>query len=159
LYFTGSASALTVKILPPMKLARNTNALRGFGPQLDLLNTLNGGVAQAAIQVRQRRHDVLITVAAPSLDPEAFDISLDQQLRLTIAAAASPLEAIASSESLPNDLRVPLLRQQFTLPPQVDTDRIEATFSHDRLQVRLPFRATRNGDDDAPRRIEVWPVD
>ncbi len=143
-----------------MKLARNTNALRGFGPQLDLLNTLNGGVAQAAIQVRQRRHDVVITVAAPSLDPEAFDISLDQNLRLTIASASSPLEPVAAPEQLPNDLRVPLLRQQFTLPPQVDPDRIEATFSHDRLRVRLPFRTTRRGDDDeTPRRIEVRPAD
>src|SRR5688500_8166765 len=105
-----------------MKIARKYDALRGFGPQLDLLNTLNGGVSQAAIQVKQRRHDVVITIAAPSLDPEAFDISLDEQ-RLTIASAASPFDP--TTPDLPNDLRVPLLRQQFMLPHQVDADRIE----------------------------------
>ncbi len=139
-----------------MKSARKYTALRGFGPQLDLLNTLNGGVAQAAIQVRQRRHDVVITIAAPSLDPEAFAISLDADQRLTIASAASPLDSFGPNE-LPSDRRVPLLRQHFALPPQVDPDRIEATFSHDRLRVRLPFRERAAGDA-APRRIEVRPA-
>ena len=139
-----------------MKSARKYSALRGFGPQLDLLNTLNGGVAQAAIQVRQRRRGVVITIAAPSLDPEAFAISLDNPLQLTIASATSPLDPNVPG-GLPPDHRVPLLRQQFTLPPHVDTDRIEATFSHDRLRVRLPFRAAAP-DGDPPRRIEVRPA-
>ena len=139
-----------------MKSARKYTALRGFGPQLDLLNTLNGGVAQAAIRVRQRRHDVVITIAAPSLDPDDFAISLDAEQHLIITSAASPLDSLATGE-LPNDRRVPLLRQQFSLPPQVDADRIEATFSHDRLRVRLPFREPAAGDS-TPRRIEVRPA-
>ncbi len=139
-----------------MKSARKYTALRGFGPQLDLLNTLNGGVAQAAIQVRQRRHDVVITIAAPSLDPESFAISLDADQRLTISSVASPLDPDIPG-GLPPDQRVPLLRQHFALPPQVDTDRIEATFSHDRLRVRLPFRSASD-TGHAPRRIEVRPA-
>jgi HSP20 family protein len=139
-----------------MKSARKYTAMRGFGPQLDLLNTLNGGVAQAAIRVRQRRRDVVITIAAPSLDPEAFAISLDAQQRLTIASANSPLDPDTPG-GLPPDHRVPLLRQHFTLPPQVDLDRIEATFSHDRLRIRLPFRTTP-GTEDVPRRIEIRPA-
>ena len=139
-----------------MKPARKYTALRGFGPQLDLLNTLNGGVAQADVQVRQRRHDMVITIAAPSLDPDDFAISLDAEQRLTISSAVSPLDFLANGD-LPNDRRVPLLRQQFALPPQVDPDRIEATFSRDRLRVRLPFRESPAGDP-SPRRIEVRPV-
>ena len=138
-----------------MKPAREYSALRGFGPQLDLLNTLNGGVAQAAIQVRQRRRDVVITIAAPSLDPEAFAISLDADQRLTIASATSPLDPDVPG-GLPPDHRVPLLRQHFALPPQIDADRIEATFSRDRLRVRLPFRRSAEGSTGA-RRIEVRP--
>lgn len=128
----------------------NYNALRGLGPQLDLLNTLNGGSAQATVQVKQRRRDVVIALAAPSLDPEAFDISLDGQ-RLTIASAHSPLDPKLGT--LPNDLRVPLLRQQFELPYQIDPDRIEATFTDNCLRVTLPFRHP----DDLHRRIEVQP--
>lgn len=139
-----------------MKRVRNFSALRGFGPQLDLLNTLNGGVAQAAIQVRQRRRDVVITIAAPSLDPEAFAISLDADQRLTISSSNSPLDA-STSGPLPPDHRVPLLRQQFALPPQIDPDRIEATFSRDRLRVRLPFRDPAD-DSRSARRIEVRPA-
>ncbi len=139
-----------------MKRARNFSALRGFGPQLDLLNTLNGGVAEAAIQVRQRRRDVVITIAAPSLDPDDFAISLDADQHLIIASAASPLDSLAPGE-LPNDRRVPLLRQQFALPPQIDPDRIEATFSRDRLRVRLPFRDAAP-DGATPRQIEVRPA-
>lgn len=134
-----------------MKIARKLDALRGFGPQLDLLNTLNGGVVQAAVQVKQHRHGLTITMAAPSLDPDAFDILLDNQL-LTISSANIPFDP--SAPSLPNDLRVPLLRQQFKLPVQVDTDRIEATFSGDRLRVTLPFRDA----GDQHRRIEVRPA-
>ena len=140
-----------------MKPARKFSALRGFGPQLDLLNTLNGGVAQAAVQVRQRRREVVITVAAPSLDPDDFAISLDAEQRLTIASAASPLDPDVPG-GLPPDRRVPLLRQHFALPPQIDADRIEATFSRDRLRVRLPLRDTPDDDGRAPRRIEVRPA-
>ena len=139
-----------------MKPAPQYSALRGFGPQLDLLNTLTGGVAQAAIQVRQRRRDVIITIAAPSLDPEAFAIFLDADQRLTIASATSPLDPDTPG-GLPPDQRVPLLRQHFVLPPQIDADRIEATFSRDRLRVRLPFRPSPDGSQ-APRRIEVRPA-
>ena len=138
-----------------MKSARNNSALRGLGAQLDLLNTLNGGVAQAAIQVRQRRREVIITVAAPSLDPDDFAISLDAQQRLTIASAAALLDPDVPG-GLPPDHRVPMLRQHFALPPQVDPERIEATFSHDRLRVRIPFRNDAP-DDSPPRRIEVRP--
>lgn len=134
--------------------AFNLDALRGFGPQLDLLNTLNGGVAQTAIRVRQRRHEVVIDVAAPGLDPEAFDISLDDDQRLTISSAASPIDP--ATPNLPNDLRVPLLRQQFELPQQIDGSRIEATYTGTRLRVTLPFRPRAEG---RARRIDVRPAD
>jgi HSP20 family protein len=133
-----------------MKIARKFDALRGFGPQLDLLNTLNGGVVQAAIQVKHHRHALVITITAPSLEPDAFEILLDHQM-LTISSANLPFDPMAPR--LPNDLRVPLLRQQFRLPAQVDTDRIEATFSGDRLRVTIPIRA----DNDQYRRIEIRP--
>jgi HSP20 family protein len=106
------------------------NIIRNFIPQLDLLNTLGGGVAQPQLRVDKHEHGVLIRVSAPSVQPETFHVVLNNQ-RLTV---------YAEYRHTPEDkLAAPLFAHTFDLPPMLDLDRIDAVHEDGELRVRIPF--------------------
>ncbi|GAA4390655.1 Hsp20/alpha crystallin family protein [Hymenobacter koreensis] len=124
-------------------ISRNT--IRNFLPQLDLLNTLGGGVAQPRLKLDKQAKGVVISVAAPSVRPETFHVVLDNN-RLTVYA-----EYRHEPEA---KLAAPLFVHTFELPPSLDLDRIDAVHEDGELRVRIPFEnpADRHREIDIKRR-------
>ena len=106
--------------------------IRNLVPQLDLLNTLGGGTAQAVVRVDQREQAMVIRVALPAVSPENFHVVLDNN-RLTV---------YCEYRHQPEDqLAAPLFAQTLDLPANLDLSRIEAVHKGHELQVRIPFNS------------------
>ncbi|MBD2769301.1 Hsp20 family protein [Hymenobacter sp. BT664] len=104
--------------------------IRTIAPQLDLLNTIGGGVAQPQVRIDQRPQGVILRVAMPTVPAESFRVVLNQQ-RLTV---------FGEYRHEPTDqLAAPLFMQTLDLPNNLDLARIDAVHEGHELQVRIPF--------------------
>ena len=105
--------------------------IRNIAPQLDLLNTLGGGTAQAAVRVDKREQGVVIRVAVPAVSPENFHVVLDDN-RLTV---------YCEYRHQPQDqMAAPLFAHTLDLAANLDLARIDAVHKGHELQVRIPYK-------------------
>ena len=116
--------------------------IRNLAPQLDLLNTLGGGIAQAQLRVENREQGVLVRVAAPSVSPESIHVLLNNN-RLTV---------MAEYRHQPEDkLAAPLFTRVLDLPANLDLTRIDAVHEEGELRIRIPYQ----NPADLPREITI----
>lgn len=105
--------------------------IHNIAPQLDLLNTLGGGIAQATMRVDQREKGVIVRVAAPSVQPDNFHVVLNN----------NHLTVYADYRHTPEDkLVAPLFTRTMALPANLDQSRIDAVFEGNELHIRIPFQ-------------------
>jgi HSP20 family protein len=118
--------------------------IRNIAPQLDLMNTIGGGVAQPQLRVDQRKQGVILRVAMPTVAPETFRVVLNGQ-RLTVYGEHrnEPSDSVAA----------PLFVQTLDMPTNLDLARIDAVHENDELLVRIPFKRPEQ------REIDVRPAD
>jgi HSP20 family protein len=104
--------------------------IRSIAPQLDLLNTIGGGVAQPQLRVDQRPKGVVLRVAMPTVSVDSFRVVLNKQ----------QLSVFGEYRHQPDDqLAAPLFVQTLNLPNNLDLARIDAVHEGHELQVRIPF--------------------
>jgi HSP20 family protein len=104
--------------------------IRSIAPQLDLLNTIGGGVAQPQLRVDQRPKGVILRVAMPTVPADSFRVVLNQQKLTVFGEYRHDPEA---------QLAAPLFVQTLDLPNNLDLARIDAVHEGNELQVRIPF--------------------
>ena len=114
--------------------------IRSIAPQLDLLNTIGGGVAQPKLHVNKRPQGVVLHVAMPSVAAESFHVVLKDS-RLTVYGEYRH-EPEAS-------LAAPLFVQTMDLPLNLDLTSINASHENGELRVAIPFK------DPASREREI----
>jgi HSP20 family protein len=105
--------------------------IRNIAPQLDLLNTLGGGTAQAVMRVDKRNKGVVIRVAAPTVSPENFHVLLNNN-KLTVYCEYR--------HQADDQLAAPLFAQTLDLPANLDLSRIDAVHEENELRIRIPFQ-------------------
>ena len=116
--------------------------IRSIAPQLDLLNTIGGGVAQPQLRVDQRPKGVVLRVAMPTVSADSFRVVLNQQ-KLTV---------FGEFRHEPDDqLAAPLFMQTLDLPANLDLARIDAVQEGNELRVRIPFL----NPSDQQREIDI----
>ena len=116
--------------------------IRTIAPQLDLLNTIGGGVAQPQIRIDQRPKGVVVRVAMPTVSADSFRVVLNNQ-QLTV---------FSEYRHEPDDqLAAPLFVQTLNLPTNLDLARIDAVQEGDELRVRIPFL----NPSDQQREIDI----
>ena len=116
--------------------------IRSMAPQLDLLNTLGGGIAQAQLRIDKLKKGVVIRVAAPSVRPESIHVVLNNS-RMTV---------FGEFRHQPEDqLAAPLFTRILDLPANLDLARIDAIHENNELQVRIPYQDSTNQQ----REIEI----
>jgi len=116
--------------------------IRTIAPQLDLLNTIGGGVAQPQIRIDQRPKGVVVRVAMPTVSADSFRVVLNNQ-QLTV---------FSEYRHEPDDqLSAPLFVQTLNLPTNLDLARIDAVQEEGELRVRIPFL----NPSDQQREIDI----
>ena len=124
-----------------MKLI-SSKFIHNIAPQLDLLNTIGGGVAQPHIRVDQRPKGVILRVAMPTVAADRFRVVLNNQ-KLTV---------FGEYRHEPDDqLAAPLFVQTLDLPNNLDLTRIDAVHEGQELRVRIPF----SNANDQQREIDI----
>ena len=104
--------------------------IRSIAPQLDLLNTIGGGVAQPQFRIDQRPKGVMVRIAMPTVSADSFRVVLNQQ-KLTV---------FGEYRHAPDDqMAAPLFVQTLDLPTNLDLARIDAIHEGQELRVRIPF--------------------
>jgi len=105
--------------------------IRSIAPQLDLLNTIGGGVAQPKLHVNKRPQGVVLHVAMPSVAAESFHVVLkDSRLTVYGEFRHEPADKLAA----------PLFVQTMDLPTNLDLASINASHDNGELRVAIPFK-------------------
>jgi len=112
-----------------MKLI-SSKFIRNLAPQLNLLNTIGGGVAQAKVRIDHRSKGVIVHVAMPTVASESFRVVLNDR-KLTVFSQFR--------HDLGAEMAAPLFLQTLDLPANLNVSRIDAVHSEGELQVRIPF--------------------
>lgn len=113
-----------------MKIIKDKEFLRNIAQQIDLLNTVGGGISETYADIRKNKKGAVIEVWAAGVNPEAFRVVLHQN-QITIFS-------LLQSQENP-EMAVPMFTRIFMLPPQVDLSRIKAVYKDGELKVKLPF--------------------
>ena len=103
--------------------------IRTIAPQLDLLNTVGGGIAQVQLRVHKQERGMVIRVSAPSVRPESFHVVLNER-KLTIFCEFRHQSG--------GQLGAPFFTHTIDLPESLDLSGIEALHTERELQVRIP---------------------
>ena len=112
-----------------MKLI-SSKFIRDMAPQLDLLNTIGGGVAQAQVRLDRRAKGVIVRVAMPTVASDTFRVVLNDRKLTVLSQFRHDLEA---------EVAAPLFLQTLDLPANLNVSRINAVHAGGELQVRIPF--------------------
>ncbi|GAB3877372.1 hypothetical protein GCM10028824_37320 [Hymenobacter segetis] len=124
-----------------MKLI-SSKFIHSIAPQLDLLNTIGGGVAQPQLRIDRHPKGVIVRVAMPTVSANSFRVVLNQQ-KLTV---------FSDYRHEPDDqLAAPLFVQTLDLPTNLDVARIDAIHEGQELRVRIPFL----NPNDHQREIDI----
>ncbi|TFZ67192.1 Hsp20 family protein [Hymenobacter sp. UV11] len=105
--------------------------IRSIAPQLDLLNTIGGGVAQPKLHVNERPQGVVLHVAMPSVPAESFHVVLKDSSLTVYGEFRHEPEA---------QLAAPLFVQTLDLPQNLDLTSINASHENGELRVAIPFK-------------------
>ena len=105
--------------------------IRNIAPQLDLLNTIGGGVSQPRLRINRRPQGVVLHVAMPTVVAESFHVVLkDNHLTVYGEYRHAPSDQLAA----------PLFVQTLNLPRNLDLLAINATHENGELRVAIPFK-------------------
>lgn len=122
------------------------NSLAGLGSQLDLANTINGGVTLTSFKIQQNEDGYIVTLQNPGFDQDNYHVELKAD-RLTIYTTLNSTEDTKIKKPI-----VPTFLRHLPVPAHVDTDRIEAIFEEDYLKIIAPFKP---GFDSSSERMGI----
>lgn len=113
-----------------MKIIKDKEFLRNIAHQIDLLNTLGGGISETYADIKKYKKGAVIEVWAAGVNPESFKVVLHQN-QVTVFS-------VLQSQENP-EMVAPMFTRIFELPPQVDLSKIEAVYQEGQLKVKLPY--------------------
>jgi HSP20 family protein len=127
-----------------MNYIDHTNILKGFVSQIDLANTIGGGISMPTVTFKNTAKNILIDIKAPSVSPETFFISVNKN-RLAVYSEFNHSTA-SENDDVPQVVRLPLFSRTFEIPTGVDKDNIEAVYIEQKgtLRIILPVLEVEN---------------
>jgi HSP20 family protein len=123
-------------------LLENKVLLRELLMQGDLLNTINGGVSETYMEIKEDGRNIIIRLFAAGALAKDFKVMLKKN-RLTISRL---LEGQQESQYMS-----PVFSRWFDLPISINRKEIEAVFEDGYLKIILPTE----GEIDLNRDIEI----
>lgn len=107
------------------------------------------GATTFAIDVYQDDQGYVVKAAVPGVKPEDVDITVEDDV-LRIKAESKQEQEVKEEQYLRRELRWGAVQRAMRLPPDVDVERISATFENGILTLRLPRKP-----EAKPRTIKV----
>lgn len=129
----------------------NLDNLKEFAKHIDLLNTINGGVVNAIVDIVENEQEIVIKVNTPGLTSGDYNVMLNSN-KLFIYSLYSSENRLMGVDDDNKAVALPLFNRMFDIPPFVDTGKITAEADDNQLNVYLPFR---DKQFNKPRRIDI----
>jgi len=107
------------------------------------------GTAGFAIDVYQDDQGYVVKAAVPGVKPEDVEITVDEDV-LRIKAESKQEKEVKEDQYLRREIRWGTVQRALRLPPDVDVEKIEASFENGILPLRLPRKP-----EAKPRTIKV----
>ncbi|GAB4404430.1 MAG: hypothetical protein OHK0053_29980 [Microscillaceae bacterium] len=127
------------------------NVLAGFGKQIALMNTINGGITMTSVEIRQEETGYVVLLSNPGLGRESYHIELKPDV-LTVYTTL-PQDALSHIEEINgNKVVVPTFMRHFPIPADVEVSKIEAVFEEGCLKIIAPFRS---GLNNFPKKLDI----
>src|SRR5512132_1334817 len=104
-----------------------------------------------ALDISERKDAYLVTVELPGVEADDLEITLEDGL-LTIQGERQFTSESSEQQFHRVERRYGAFRRSITLPAQVQTDQIEASFDNGVLQIVVP-----KAEEATPKRIQVRP--
>ncbi len=99
-----------------------------------------------AAGVRREGDTWMVSIAVPGISPEKLDVDIiGRTLRVRGERASE-----AKTDSLGSEIAYGRFERELTLPEDIDTERVEATYRHGMLELVLPLKESAK-----PHRVEV----
>lgn len=127
-----------------MKLDKNS--LAGFGKQIDLSNTINGGVTLTSLDISQNEKGYIVTLQNPVFNQENYQIELKPDHLTVYTILDSQLGEEESQAIIPTFIR------HLPIPANVDVSKIEAIFEDRNLKIIAPFKS---GFSNSTKKIDI----
>ncbi len=125
------------------------HAFKDMGSQLDLMNTINGGVTMTQVEFGQNEEGMYLNLSNPAYDSDNYHVELKPNV-LTIFTTLDPMtKEEAEQHEAPV---VPTFVRNFPIPNVLDPQRLEATFEDGILTIFAPYKEGLNGNS---RKIDI----
>jgi HSP20 family protein len=108
-----------------------------------------GGAFPVPIDMYETEDQVILSAALPGIKPEDVDIRITGNT-LTIRGEAKSEEESQQGNVYVQERRYGAFRRSITLPPNIDSEQVEATFEDGVLKLTMPKSA-----ETKPKQIEV----
>jgi len=113
------------------------NKFRHLLTSVDLLNTLNGGVSEPYVSIREEPGGRELRVRVPGVGKEMLQVEINDN-QLTVLYHI-PMKVSGKNVYLPKEV----IKQ--TLPYFIEITGINATYEENELVVKLPYNELSNG--------------
>jgi HSP20 family protein len=122
----------------------NKEILTEIANQIDLINTINGGVSMTSVNVVQEDDHFIIKVKTPGINKFAYHVELTNNKIL--------IYTLIKVDKRDSEVEIPSFVQYFPIPNDVNGDDIQADFEDGELKVKVPFN---NDQEQKVRKIEI----
>jgi HSP20 family protein len=113
------------------------NKLSPFINNIDISNTINGGMAATKFEIEESPKEYLISVGIPTLSGEAFNVEVNND-QLIIYALLNQ-KPVIEVEPNTQPMLIPAFFRSLPLPNVVNREEIEARFEGGTLKIRVPI--------------------
>ena len=126
------------------------NILANSVHQINLMNTINGGITMTQVDLSQNEEGYLAVFRNPTLSGERYHIEINAGHLIVYTT----LDDSYKSEFSKNQMKIviPSFIRHFPIPEHVDAEKIEAVFEAGALRVFAPFK---DGLDNSPKKIDI----
>ncbi len=124
-----------------------------WDPFHDLVRGLDqetfGGDFMPAVDVYQKKDDVIVEMEIPGISTDKVDVSVENNV-LTVSGSRESKKEVERADYYRREMSYGAFSRSVTLPTKVKGDKAEAKFENGVLKVTLP-----KAEDVKPRKIEV----
>ena len=124
--------------------AKMIKAFKNLLTSVDVLNTVNGGISEPALSLREHQNGRELRIRVPGINQEALHVEVNGN-DLTVFY-------FIPVQSLGKVLQMPHLVYNQPIPYFIEVAGIKAVFEDKELVVKLPFNELSNGYN---RKIEI----
>lgn len=118
----------------------NKDILSQFADFADFSNTINGGRVGVQLEISDHDNYMHVQIKAPSVSPENMKVSIEEGMLVIAASIPFTRRVEQEGEIVIKEANVPYFFRSIALPPNTNTQNIQAVHDENTLHIKVEFR-------------------